>query len=308
MKDAHGLHGWIQRGAIWVRDAENSEILFDAPVVRKPVPVPGDGEQEEDPPSFLPDAVSAAYNLSETYDYYSERHGRKSFDEDVDDDGVKDGASIHAIVRYGENYKNAFWIPGSNLIVFGDGRPFAGALDIVGHELTHGVIEHSANLLYQDQPGALNEAFADIFGEMIEAKKKEEEGEGPPDWITGRDLARPSPGSPDLGRPVRNLKNPEAFLTHFGRPYPKKMSDFFHIQEDNGGVHINSTIIGHAFYLLAEGLNGAIGLRAAERIFYRALTFIWSRTRSLLTRGWLVFRPRKTSLGWSIQSGQVRKS
>ena len=193
---------------------------------------------------------------------------------DVDDDGVKDGASIHAIVRYGENYKNAFWIPGSNLIVFGDGRPFAGALDIVGHELTHGVIEHSANLLYQDQPGALNEAFADIFGEMIEAKKKEEEeGEGPPDWITGRDLARPSPGSPDLGRPVRNLENPEAFLTHFGRPYPKKMSDFFHIQEDNGGVHINSTIIGHAFYLLAEGLNGAIGLRAAERIFYRALTF-----------------------------------
>ena len=80
-EDAAGLHGWIQRGAIWVRDAENSEILFDAPVVRKPVPVPGDGEQEEEPPSFLPDAVSAAYNLSETYDYYLERHGRKSFDE-----------------------------------------------------------------------------------------------------------------------------------------------------------------------------------------------------------------------------------
>ena len=135
---------------------------------------------------------------------------RKSFD--------GEGASIHAIVRYGQNYKNAFWIPGSNLIVFGDGRPFAGALDIVGHELTHGVIEHSANLLYQDQPGALNEAFADIFGEMIEAKKKEEEGEGPPDWITGRDLARPSPGSPDLGRPVRNMKNPEAFLHSFRSP------------------------------------------------------------------------------------------
>ena len=265
---AQGLHGWIQRGAIWVRDAQNQEILIDAPVVYR------DPSSQGDRSSFPPDAVSAAYNLSETYDYYLERHGRKSFDEDVDDDGVKDGASIHAIVRYGENYKNAFWIPGSNLIVFGDGRPFAGALDIVGHELTHGVIEHSANLLYQDQPGALNEAFADIFGEMIEAKKKEEEeGEGPPDWITGRDLARPSPGSPDLGRPVRNLKNPEAFLTHFGRPYPKKMSDFFHIQEDNGGVHINSTIIGHAFYLLAEGLNGAIGLEAAEEIFYNALIY-----------------------------------
>ena len=265
--EPHGLHDWIQRGAIWVRDAENSEILFDAPVVRKPVPVPGDGEQEEDPPVFLPDAVSAAYNLSKTYDYYLERHGRKSFDsDDVDDDGEEDGASIHAIVRYGENYKNAFWIPGSNLIVFGDGRPFAGALDIVGHELTHGVIEHSANLLYQDQPGALNEAFADIFGEMIEARTKN----GEPDWITGRDLALPAPGGggPDLGRPVRNLKNPGAFLTHFGRPYPKHMDDFFHIQEDNGGVHINSTIIGHAFYLLAED----IGRLDAEKIFYRALT------------------------------------
>ncbi len=253
-REAHGWHDWIQRGAIWVRDAQNQEILFDAPVVYR------DPSPQGDLSSWLPDAVSAAYNLSETYDYYSKRHQRKSFD--------GEGASIHAIVRYRENYKNAFWLPGSNLIVFGDGRPFAGALDIVGHELTHGVIEHSANLLYQDQPGALNEAFADIFGEMIEAWKKEKEGEGPPDWITGRDLARPSPGSPDLGRPIRNLKDPEAFLTHFGRPYPKKMSDFFHIQEDNGGIHINSTIIGHAFYLLAKD----IGLRAAEQIFYHALT------------------------------------
>ncbi len=297
---AQGLHGWIQRGAIWVRDAQNQEILIDAPVVYR------DPSSQGDRSSFPPDAVSAAYNLSETYDYYSERHGRKSFDEDVDDDGVKDGASIHAIVRYGQNYKNAFWIPGSNLIVFGDGRPFAGALDIVGHELTHGVIEHSANLLYQDQPGALNEAFADIFGEMIEAKKKEEEGEGPPDWITGRDLARPSPGSPDLGRPVRNLKNPEAFLTHFGRPYPKKMSDFFHIQEDNGGVHINSTIIGHAFYLLAEGLNGAIGLRAAERIFYRALTVYLVQNSQFIDARLACIRAAEVLFG--LGSIEVRKT
>ncbi|MCY4386833.1 MAG: M4 family metallopeptidase [Desulfurellaceae bacterium] len=246
-RKAHGWHDWIQRGAIWVRDAGNQEILFDAPVVRKPVP--GDGEQEEEPPSFLPDAVSAAYNLSETYDYYLERHDRKSFD--------GEGASIHAIVRHRQNYKNAFWLPGSNLIVFGDGRPFAGALDIVGHELTHGVIEHSANLLYQNQPGALNEAFADIFGEMIEAWSTKDE----PDWITGRDLALPASGGggPDLGRPIRNMKDPGAFLTHFGRPYPKHMDDFFHIQENNGGIHINSTIISHAFYLLVKGLQDFYG-------------------------------------------------
>ena len=251
-----GPHGWIQRGAIWVRDAQNREVLMGAPVVRKPVV----GEQGEEPPSFPPDAVSAAYNLSEAYDYYLARHGQNSFD--------GQGTSIHAIVRYGQDFKNAFWSLGSNLIAFGDGRPYAGALDIVGHELTHGVIEHSANLLYQDQPGALNEAFADIFGEMVEARTR-----GRPDWITGRDLGRlVSSDGPNLGRPVRNMKDPGAFLTHLGRRYPKDMDEFFDIRENNGGVHINSTIISHAFYKLAAGLDGAIGLRDAERIFYRALT------------------------------------
>ena len=249
-----GWHGWIQRGVIWVRDAQNQQRLIDAPVVcQKKVP-----EQAEYP--WLPDAVSAAYNLSEVYNYYLEQHDRNSFDDQ--------GASIHGIVHYGNDYNNAFWSPGTNLLVFGDGLPFAGALDIVGHELTHGVIEHSANLLYQDQPGALNEAFADIFGEMIEART-----EGGPDWITGTDLNRTDLGGrPDLGRPLRNMKNPEKFSTYFGRPYPTKMSEFFHIQEDNGGVHINSTIVSRAFYLLAEGLDEAIDPRAAEKIFYDALT------------------------------------
>ena len=88
-------------------------------------------------------------------------HGWDSFDDE--------GASITAIVRLGQDFNNAFWHSGLNLLAFGDAKRYAGALDIVGHELTHGVITHSANLVYRDQPGALNEAFADIFGEMIEA-------------------------------------------------------------------------------------------------------------------------------------------
>ena len=290
-----GQHDWIQRGAIWVRDAQNREVLMGAPVVcQRPDPDP---EQADPPPPWLPDAVSASYNLSRAYNYYQERHGRKSFD--------GDGASIHAIVRYGQNFKNAFWSLGSNLIVFGDGRPYAGALDIVGHELTHGVIEHSANLLYQNQPGALNEAFADIFGEMIEARTRG----SAPDWITGGALRLPASGGggPDLGRPLRNMANPNAFLTHLGRPYPKHMDEFFHIRENNGGIHINNSIINHAFYLLVKGLESFYGSEEgrealrdlpkvgcpasqgtsrsnarqsvrhamcdAERIFYRALNF-----------------------------------
>ena len=271
-------HDWIQHGAIWIRDAQNREILTDAPVVcQRPDPDPA---QADPPPPWLPDAVSASYNLSQAYNYYRTRHRRASFD--------GKGASIHAIVRYGQNFKNAFWLPGSNLIAFGDGRPYAGALDIVGHELTHGVIEHSANLLYQDQSGALNEAFADIFGEMIEARTRG----SAPDWITGGALRLPASGGggPDLGRPVRNMANPNAFLTHLGRPYPKHMDDFFHIRENNGGIHINNSIINHAFYLLVKGLgetdwrypqpNRCVASRhawrdawcAAEEIFYDVLT------------------------------------
>ena len=87
-----GQHDWIQRGAIWVRDAQNQEILTDAPVVcQRPDPA-----QADSPPPWLPDAVSASYNLSQAYNYYRDRHGRDSFDDD--------GASIHAIVRYGQNF------------------------------------------------------------------------------------------------------------------------------------------------------------------------------------------------------------
>ena len=97
---------------------------------------------------------------------------------------------------------------------------------------------------------------------MIEARTT-----GNPDWILGT----------GLDSPIRNMANPAAFTFPPGRPYPTTMSEFVHIQEDNGGVHINSSIINRAYYLLAAGLNGAIGLRDAEQIFYRALTVYLTR-------------------------------
>ena len=214
-----------ESGVIWVRDALNLEFLPTLtplyPLIWSSSPTSG----------WLPDAVSASYNLSQAYDYYRERHNRSSFD--------GQGATIPAIVRIGgESRYNAFW--NGSVLGFGDGLPFAGALDVVGHELTHAVIQYSANLIYQNQPGALNESFADIFGEMIEARTA-----GRTDWLVGQALGD--------RRFMRNMANPAALTFDGHRPYPTKMSEFFYTHEDNGGVHTNSSIPNRAFYLLAGG-------------------------------------------------------
>ncbi len=258
-----------ERGAIWIYDARNQPPTSDPEHIAHNIPPAQVANSRSSTAGWLPDAVSASYHFSEVYDYYRERHNRDSFDDE--------GASIHAIVRLGRNFRNAFWNPGLNLMAFGDGLPYAGALDVTGHELTHGVITHSANLDYQNQPGALNEAFADIFGEMIEARTTGEE----PDWLNGG----------VLGRALRNLANPSSLEFAPGCFYPQRMGDFFEPNDpclayladrDNGGIHINSSIINRAYYLLAAGLAGAIGLRDAERIFYRALTVHLTRNSQFI--------------------------
>ncbi len=200
-----------------------------------------------------PDAVSAAMNFSQTYDYYLERHGRDSVD--------GEGGNITAAVRISQ-LDNAFWNGQLKMMFFGDVQPYAKALDVIGHELTHGVTQHSAGLVYENQPGALNEAFSDIFGEMVEARTV-----GQPDWLVGTQLAQPA----------RDMRNPSSMtIGGLNRPYPSKMSEYLQLPNneggDSGGVHLNSSIVNHAYYLLAAGLDGNVGLRDAERIFYRCLT------------------------------------
>jgi Zn-dependent metalloprotease len=201
----------------------------------------------------IADGVSAAYNFSETYEYFLAQHARNSLD--------GQGGNITAIVRVGE-YDNASWNGNLKIMLFGTVQPYAGALDVVGHELTHGLTENSANLVYENQPGALNESFSDIFGEMVEAHV-----EGQPDWKMGT----------RLNKIFRDFKNPGSLIIEgANRPYPSKMSEFLQLPNtddaDHGGVHLNSSIMNHCFWLLAEGLPGAIGLRDAERIFFRTLT------------------------------------
>jgi hypothetical protein len=191
------------------------------------------------------DSVSAAFWLGQTYDYYLERHGRNSID--------GEGGTLAAAVRFHRDYLNAFWVDEQQLMVFGDGLTFAASLDVIAHEMTHGVTSHSANLVYEGQSGAINEAMSDIFGEMAEARFF-----GTNDWLMGTHIGGDGP--------IRSMSDPNRFND------PAKMSQYIDTVEDNGGVHINSGIINRAFYLLAQGMSGAIGRIDAEKIFYRALT------------------------------------
>jgi len=231
------------RGGIVVLDARN----LPADPETQPLPALESVISSSPITGLLPDAVSALFGLSETYDYYLERHGRDSLD--------GRGGNMLAVVRIGQGYNNAFW--NGMFMAFGDGLPFAGAIDVVAHELTHGVTQFSANLIYQDEPGALNEAFSDILGESVEARTN-----GTNNWLVGS----------DLGFVIRDMRDPASLQSGLGVPYPARYSEFVRTDVDNGGVHINSSIINRAYYLLADGLNGGIGIRDAERIFYRALT------------------------------------
>ena len=201
--------------------------------------------------TWLPDAVSALVNFDATFDYYLNKHKRNSLD--------GNGGNVQAAVRIAK-LDNAFWSSDSKMMFFGDVRPYAIALDVVGHELTHGVTENTAGLIYELQSGAANEAFSDIFGEMVEASVQ-----GQPDWLLGE----------QLGTPFRDMKNPES-LKYGDRPLPGKMSEYIDLPNDNnndhGGVHVNSSIINHAYYMLAAGLPDALGIPTAEKIFYRCLT------------------------------------
>lgn len=241
------------RGAITVLDARNQPPTASPDVVPDLYYVTAAA-----PGGFaVPAAVSAAFGLAQVYDYYLERHGRSSLD------GA--GGGLQAIVRYGLGFHNAFW--NGSAMYFGDGENYAGSLDVVAHELTHGVTQYTANLVYRDQPGALNESLSDIFGAAVEARSF-----GATDWLHGS----------QLGAPDRNLADPGAIAICDRCPgYPARFGEFHgagdplldrFVNRDNGGVHINSSIVNHAFYLLADGLDDALGIGAAERIFYRALS------------------------------------
>ncbi|MEV5505000.1 M4 family metallopeptidase [Streptomyces orinoci] len=219
---------------------------------------------ESDQPCKDATCNRAYAGLGATFDYYLHVHDRHSID------GA--GLPLIASVHYGENYDNAFW--DGEQMVFGDGDgevfgDFTGCVDVIGHELTHGVTQHTANLEYYGQSGALNESLSDVFGSLIKQYSLGQTADQA-DWLIGAGLL-----GPDIhGVALRSMKAPGTAYDdpRLGRdPQPATMSGYLHTPRDNGGVHLNSGIPNHAFYLLATALGGHAWERAGK-IWYATLT------------------------------------
>ncbi|WP_050614032.1 M4 family metallopeptidase [Bacillus testis] len=208
-------------------------------------------------------AVDAHYNSEKVYEYFLKEHGRNSLD--------GNGMAIISKVHYGNNYNNASW--NGRWMTYGDGDgefmiSLSAGLDVAAHEMTHGVITHSANLVYRNQSGALNESFADVFGVLIDDRN----------WEMGEDIMAPAAKAEGV-TVLRSLSNPNsvvvsneqrrAYSTN-GGVYPDHMDEFYHMPTsvDGGGVHVNSSITNHAAYLIGQEL----GREKLGKIYYRALT------------------------------------
>lgn len=219
--------------------------------------------KEGDPASKDP-AVNEAYDgAGATYDLYNDIYQRNS----IDDKGM----SIVSFVHYDSNYNNAFW--DGNEMVYGDGDGdifdrFTKCIDVIGHELTHGVTQYEANLAYSGQPGALNESMSDVFGSLVKQRVLNQTADKA-DWLIGAGLFT----SKIHGQALRSMKAPGTAYDDptLGKdPQPGDMKHFIKTSSDNGGVHINSGIPNHAFYLAATAIGGNAWDKAGK-IWYVAL-------------------------------------
>ncbi|MEU5094702.1 M4 family metallopeptidase [Streptomyces sp. NPDC020996] len=209
--------------------------------------------------------VNRAYaGLGATFEMYLQAFGRRSID--------GDGLPLDATVHFDRDYDNAFW--NGEQMVFGDGDgevflDFTIPVDVIGHELTHGVTQHTANLTYFGQPGALNESLSDVFGSLIKQYTLGQTA-AEADWLIGAGLLAPRV----TGRALRSMKEPGTAYDDdvLGKdPQPATMAGYVRTGRDNGGVHINSGIPNHAFYLVATALGGHAWERAGQ-IWYDVLT------------------------------------
>ncbi|KAM5348682.1 hypothetical protein ACJ41O_008506 [Fusarium nematophilum] len=196
-------------------------------------------------------AVNEAYdNIGTVLNFYKKHFEWNSID--------NKNMDVVSTVHFGKNYENAFWDPEKLQMVFGDGdeflNNFTGCIDVIGHELTHAVTEHTSPLDYYGQSGALNEHISDVFGIMIKQMVQDEKSDAA-DWLVGEDCILPDV----KGTALRNMKQPGTAYDdpRFGKdPQVTHMEGFKTMFEDNGGVHIFSGIPNRAFYLSSVAFGG----------------------------------------------------
>jgi len=209
-------------------------------------------------------SVNEAYDAAgATYDFYFDIYERNS----IDDKGM----TIASFVHYDNRYNNAFW-DGSEM-VYGDGDGeifdrFTKCIDVIGHELTHGVTQYEANLAYSGQPGALNESFSDVFGSLVKQRVLGQTADKA-DWLIGEGIFT----NKIKGVALRSMKEPGTAYDDpvLGKdPQPGNMKNYVKTTSDNGGVHTNSGIPNHAFYLAATAIGGNAWEKAGK-IWYVTL-------------------------------------
>ncbi|KAG6038334.1 hypothetical protein E4U41_004307 [Claviceps citrina] len=240
--------------------------IYDAQHTEDQSALPGELKRSEGEPKNKDKAINEAYDhVGAVLDFYKDKFNWNSID--------NKGSDVISSVHFGENYENAFWDPEHLQMVFGDGGEFLNnftkCVDVIGHELTHAITEHTSALDYQDQPGALNEHVSDVFGIMIK-QKAENETADKADWLIGEGCL-----VPDVkGLALRSMKAPGTAYDdpRFGKdPQVDNMSAYEKSWEDNGGVHIYSGIPNKAFYLAAAAFGGYSWEKAGQ-IWWKTMT------------------------------------
>ena len=208
--------------------------------------------------------MSAHANMAKIYDYFYTVHGRNG----INGVGGNMISVVHVTEEDGEPMANAYW--NGVYMAYGDGgdvfEPLSGSLDVAAHEMAHGIIEHTANLEYRFQPGALNESIADNFGAMIDDD----------DWLIGEDIVKEAYFPSGA---LRNLEDPHNG-DHANGWQPAHMDEFVDLSEDEdyGGAHVNSGIPNRAAFLIAD----AIGRERTARIYYHLLTNYLTQTSNFV--------------------------
>ena len=250
-----------RRQGVLPAEGQKQRTIFDTHNSQR---LPGDAVRTEGSEPGPDVAVNEAYDgLGATFDFFWQSYQRNS----IDDEGLPLNATVH----FGREYNNAFW--DGQRMVFGDGdgdlfNRFTIALDVIGHELAHGVTQDEAQLVYFFQPGALNESISDVFGSLVKQRSLNQTADQA-DWLIGAGLFTANVN----GVALRSMKAPGTAYDDpvLGKdPQPAHMSEFVSTFQDHGGVHINSGIPNHAFYLAATNIGG-FAWEKAGRIWYETL-------------------------------------